>query len=40
MLTSWLSNPPASNRSSIDEARGAAEDDDTTVVEADQGNGE
>ncbi|KAK1514338.1 oxysterol-binding protein [Colletotrichum costaricense] len=27
-----------SNRSSIDEARGAAEDDDTTVVEADQGN--
>ncbi|KAJ0313644.1 hypothetical protein COL516b_000584 [Colletotrichum fioriniae] len=38
MLTSWLSNPPASNRSSIDEARGAAEDDDTTVVEADQGN--
>ncbi|OHW95510.1 oxysterol-binding protein [Colletotrichum incanum] len=40
MLTSWLSNPPASNRSSVDEARGgaAAEDDDTLVVEPDQGN--
>ncbi|KAK2065849.1 oxysterol-binding protein [Colletotrichum caudatum] len=40
MLTSWLPNPPASNRSSVDEARGAAaaEDDDTLVVEPDQGN--
>lgn len=37
MLT-WLGNPTASNRSSVDEARGA-EDDDTLVVEPDQGNG-
>ncbi|KAJ0288489.1 hypothetical protein CBS470a_004846 [Colletotrichum nupharicola] len=36
MLT-WLGNPTASNRSSVDEARGA-EDDDTLVVEPDQGN--
>ncbi|OLN88591.1 Oxysterol-binding protein-like protein OBPalpha [Colletotrichum chlorophyti] len=39
MLT-WLANPPASNRSSVDETRGApnGEDDDTLVVEPDQGN--
>lgn len=39
MLT-WLGNPTASNRSSVDESRSAAEDDDTLVVEPDQGNGQ
>ncbi|KAF9879885.1 oxysterol-binding protein [Colletotrichum karsti] len=37
MLT-WLGNPTASNRSSVDESRSNAEDDDTLVVEPDQGN--
>lgn len=40
MLTSWFSPPAGSARSSADEGRLADTDDDTQVMEPDQGNGE
>ena len=39
MLTSWFSQP-AGARSSTDDGRGGDVDDDTSVMEPDQGNGE
>lgn len=38
MLTNWFSQPTGA-RSSIDDSRSPDTEDDTTVVEPDQGNG-
>jgi hypothetical protein len=38
MFTNWLTQPPAGNRSSTDDPR-TENDDDTQVMEPDQGNG-
>ena len=40
MLTNWFSQPAGGPRSPTDDGRVAENDDDTQVVEADQGNGE
>lgn len=39
MLTNWLYPAAEGNRSSMDDARGDTTDDDTQVMEADEGNG-
>lgn len=41
MLTNWLYPAAEGNRSSTDDGRGGeVTDDDTQIMEADQGNGE